>query len=127
MYFPRLLEGALLGISSVLLFCPLRTLLRNIYVIGGIPLDFSYASRCREFNLHVVSRDYGLEGIECRPPQDDIISSNLKASRETIGEQDTLVRLMKSDFREPVNIESDEMVSMNEMAGIVLNFENKKL
>ncbi|KAL0297696.1 UNVERIFIED_CONTAM: GDP-mannose 3,5-epimerase 2 [Sesamum radiatum] len=36
-------------------------------------------------------------------------------------------RLMKSDFREPVNIESDEMVSMNEMAGIVLNFENKKL
>ncbi|KAL0295774.1 UNVERIFIED_CONTAM: GDP-mannose 3,5-epimerase 2 [Sesamum calycinum] len=75
----------------------------------------------------MVSKDYGLEGIECRPPQDDIISSNLKSSRETIGEQDTLVRLMKSSFREPVNIESDEMVSMNEMAGIVLNFENKKL
>lgn len=36
-------------------------------------------------------------------------------------------RLTKSDFREPVNIGSDEMVNMNEMAGIVLSFENKKL
>ena len=36
-------------------------------------------------------------------------------------------RLTKSDFREPVNIGSDEMVSMNEMAEIVLSFENKKL
>jgi GDP-D-mannose 3',5'-epimerase len=35
-------------------------------------------------------------------------------------------RLTKSDFREPVNIGSDEMVSMNEMAEIVLGFENKK-
>nr|DAD19954.1 TPA_asm: hypothetical protein HUJ06_021417 [Nelumbo nucifera] len=33
--------------------------------------------------------------------------------------------LTKSDFREPVNIGSDEMVSMNEMAEIVLSFENK--
>lgn len=36
-------------------------------------------------------------------------------------------RLTKSDFQEPVNIGSDEMVSMNEMAEIVLSFENKKL
>lgn len=36
-------------------------------------------------------------------------------------------RLTKSDFREPVNIGSDEMVSMNEMAEIVLSFENKQL
>lgn len=36
-------------------------------------------------------------------------------------------RLTKSDFREPVNIGSDEMVSMNEMAEIVSNFEDKKL
>ena len=36
-------------------------------------------------------------------------------------------RLTKSDFREPVNIGSDEMVSMNEMAEIVLSFENKNL
>lgn len=36
-------------------------------------------------------------------------------------------RLTKSDFREPVNIGSDEMVSMNEMAEIVLSFENKTL
>ena len=36
-------------------------------------------------------------------------------------------RLTKSDFREPVNIGSDEMVSMNEMAEIVLSFENKKI
>lgn len=35
--------------------------------------------------------------------------------------------MTKSDFREPVNIGSDEMVSMNEMAEIVLSFENKKL
>lgn len=39
----------------------------------------------------------------------------------------TLFRLTKSDFREPVNIGSDEMVSMNEMAEIVLSFEDKKL
>ncbi|XP_022855157.1 GDP-mannose 3,5-epimerase 2-like [Olea europaea var. sylvestris] len=36
-------------------------------------------------------------------------------------------RLTKSDFRGPVNIGSDEMVSMNEMAEIVLSFENTKL
>lgn len=36
-------------------------------------------------------------------------------------------RLTKSDFREPVNIGSDEMVSMNEMAEIVLSFDNKNL
>lgn len=36
-------------------------------------------------------------------------------------------RLTKSDFREPVNIGSDEMVSMNEMAEIVLSFDNKKI
>lgn len=38
-----------------------------------------------------------------------------------------LYRLTKSDFREPVNIGSDEMVSMNEMAEIVLSFEDRKL
>ncbi|KAF8388149.1 hypothetical protein HHK36_026815 [Tetracentron sinense] len=38
-----------------------------------------------------------------------------------------VLRLTKSDFREPVNIGSDEMVSMNEMAEIVLRFEDKKL
>ena len=38
-----------------------------------------------------------------------------------------LFRLTKSDFREPVNIGSDEMVSMNEMAEMVLSFEEKKL
>ncbi|KAJ9154240.1 hypothetical protein P3X46_027596 [Hevea brasiliensis] len=38
-----------------------------------------------------------------------------------------VLRLTKSDFREPVNIGSDEMVSMNGMAEIVLTFENKKL
>lgn len=36
-------------------------------------------------------------------------------------------RLTKSDFREPVNIGSDEMVSMNEMAAIILNFDDKNL
>lgn len=38
-----------------------------------------------------------------------------------------LFRLTKSDFREPVNIGSDEMVSMNEMAEIILSFESKNL
>lgn len=38
-----------------------------------------------------------------------------------------MFRLTKSDFREPVNIGSDEMVSMNEMAEIVLSFEENKL
>ncbi|RWW49837.1 hypothetical protein BHE74_00043950, partial [Ensete ventricosum] len=38
-----------------------------------------------------------------------------------------VLRLTKSDFREPVNIGSDEMVSMNEMVEIVLSFEDKKL
>lgn len=38
-----------------------------------------------------------------------------------------MIRLTKSDFHEPVNIGSDEMVSMNEMAEIVLSFENKQL
>ena len=41
--------------------------------------------------------------------------------------QSSCYRLTKSDFREPVNIGSDEMVSMNEMAEIVLSFEDKKL
>lgn len=36
-------------------------------------------------------------------------------------------RLTKSDFREPVNIGSDEMVSMNEMAEIILGFDNKNI
>lgn len=36
-------------------------------------------------------------------------------------------RLTKSDFREPVNIGSDEMVSMNEMAQIILGFESKNI
>ncbi|KAI4369440.1 hypothetical protein MLD38_017877 [Melastoma candidum] len=38
-----------------------------------------------------------------------------------------VLKLTNSDFREPVNIGSDEMVSMNEMAEIVLSFENRKL
>ncbi|KAG5044384.1 hypothetical protein JHK87_008299 [Glycine soja] len=38
-----------------------------------------------------------------------------------------VLRLTKSDFREPVNIGSDEMVSMNEMAEIVLSFEDKNI
>ncbi|KAH9764726.1 GDP-mannose 3,5-epimerase 1 [Citrus sinensis] len=38
-----------------------------------------------------------------------------------------VLRLIKSDFREPLNIGSDEMVSINEMAEIILSFENEKL
>ena len=38
-----------------------------------------------------------------------------------------ILRLMISDYKKPLNIGSDEMVSMNEMAGIVLGFRGKEL
>ncbi|CAM6107337.1 unnamed protein product [Calypogeia fissa] len=38
-----------------------------------------------------------------------------------------VLRLTKSDYSEPLNLGSDEMVSMNEMAEIVLSFDGKKL
>ncbi|KAA8498749.1 GDP-mannose 3,5-epimerase [Porphyridium purpureum] len=38
-----------------------------------------------------------------------------------------VIRLMFSDFKEPLNIGSDEMVSMNEMAEMVMGFGNKEL
>merc|ERR1712070_930981 len=38
-----------------------------------------------------------------------------------------ILRLTKSDFGQPMNIGSDEMVSMNEMMDLVLSFESKKM
>mmetsp|Transcript_18474 Transcript_18474/g.32057 ORF Transcript_18474/g.32057 Transcript_18474/m.32057 type:complete len:355 (-) Transcript_18474:365-1429(-) len=38
-----------------------------------------------------------------------------------------VLRLMFSDFKEPLNIGSDEMVSMNEMAEMVMGFGNKHI
>jgi len=38
-----------------------------------------------------------------------------------------ILRLTKSDMAEPVNLGSDEMVSMNEMAAMVLAYEGKEL
>jgi len=38
-----------------------------------------------------------------------------------------IMRLMLSDYEEPLNIGSDEMVSMNEMANIIMGFEGKQL
>jgi len=38
-----------------------------------------------------------------------------------------ILRLMRSDVREPINLGSDEMVSMNDMAKMIMNFEGKKL
>ena len=38
-----------------------------------------------------------------------------------------ILRLTKSDFAEPVNIGSDEMVSMNEMQGMALKFAGKDI
>eukprot|EP00239_Pterosperma_sp_CCMP1384_P005582 CAMPEP_0197847242 /NCGR_PEP_ID=MMETSP1438-20131217/5654_1 /TAXON_ID=1461541 /ORGANISM="Pterosperma sp., Strain CCMP1384" /LENGTH=376 /DNA_ID=CAMNT_0043459107 /DNA_START=62 /DNA_END=1192 /DNA_ORIENTATION=- len=38
-----------------------------------------------------------------------------------------ILRLTKSDFSEPLNLGSDEMVSMNEMGNLVLSFDNKNL
>jgi len=38
-----------------------------------------------------------------------------------------ILRLMRSNYTEPVNIGSDEMVSMNDMANLIMTFEGKKL
>merc|ERR1719310_1268150 len=38
-----------------------------------------------------------------------------------------ILRLMVSDYKKPLNIGSDEMVSMNEMAELVLGFKGEKL
>eukprot|EP00899_Mesostigma_viride_P008257 jgi/Mesvir1/17432/Mv08710-RA.1 len=38
-----------------------------------------------------------------------------------------VLRLTKSDFKEPVNLGSDEMVSMNEMAGIVMKLTGRQM
>jgi len=38
-----------------------------------------------------------------------------------------VIRLMASEVDEPVNIGSEEMISMNDMAALVMNFENKHL
>jgi GDP-D-mannose 3',5'-epimerase len=36
-----------------------------------------------------------------------------------------ILRVTKSDYREPLNLGSDEMVSMNEMMGMAMSFEGK--
>jgi len=38
-----------------------------------------------------------------------------------------ILRLMRSDYCEPLNIGSDEMVSMNEMVSVICSFQNKSL
>ncbi|KAK4527376.1 hypothetical protein GAYE_SCF39G5298 [Galdieria yellowstonensis] len=38
-----------------------------------------------------------------------------------------VIRLMESDFAEPLNIGSEEMISMNDMAKLIMSFENKDL
>jgi len=38
-----------------------------------------------------------------------------------------VLRLMRSDIREPLNIGSDVMISMNDMANLIASFEGKKL
>jgi GDP-D-mannose 3',5'-epimerase len=38
-----------------------------------------------------------------------------------------ILRITKSDYREPLNLGSDEMVSMNEMMGMAMSFEDKEL
>lgn len=36
-----------------------------------------------------------------------------------------ILRITKSDYREPLNLGSDEMVSMNEMMDMAMSFEDK--
>jgi GDP-D-mannose 3',5'-epimerase len=38
-----------------------------------------------------------------------------------------ILRITKSDFKEPLNLGSTEMVSMNEMMQMVMRFDEKKL
>lgn len=38
-----------------------------------------------------------------------------------------VIRLMNSDFKDPLNVGSEEMVSMNDMAKMVMGFETKEL
>jgi len=38
-----------------------------------------------------------------------------------------VLRLMRSDFSQPLNIGSEEMISMNDMAKLIMSFENKDL
>lgn len=38
-----------------------------------------------------------------------------------------IIRIMFSDYDKPLNLGSDEMVSMNELAKLALSFENKKI
>jgi len=38
-----------------------------------------------------------------------------------------ILRLMVSDYKKPLNIGSDEMVSMNQMAELVMSYDNKKM
>lgn len=40
---------------------------------------------------------------------------------------EAILRLMESDFLEPINIGSEEMVSINELANILISISNKKL
>lgn len=40
---------------------------------------------------------------------------------------DGVINLMNSDFTQPMNVGSEEMVSMNDMAKLVMSFEDKKL
>eukprot|EP00187_Rhodella_violacea_P004502 CAMPEP_0174890786 /NCGR_PEP_ID=MMETSP0167-20121228/5897_1 /TAXON_ID=38298 /ORGANISM="Rhodella maculata, Strain CCMP736" /LENGTH=351 /DNA_ID=CAMNT_0016128723 /DNA_START=106 /DNA_END=1161 /DNA_ORIENTATION=+ len=40
---------------------------------------------------------------------------------------DGVIKLMFSDFTEPLNVGSEEMISMNDMAKLVMSFEDKKL
>jgi GDP-D-mannose 3',5'-epimerase len=38
-----------------------------------------------------------------------------------------IIRLMKSDIKEPLNLGSEEMISMNDLAKLIMGFENKQL
>jgi len=38
-----------------------------------------------------------------------------------------VIRLMNSDFNQPINIGSEEMISMNDMAKLIMGFDNKDL
>jgi GDP-D-mannose 3',5'-epimerase len=38
-----------------------------------------------------------------------------------------VLRIMKSNYSKPLNLGSDEMISMNDMATLVMSFENKQL
>ncbi|THU62565.1 hypothetical protein C4D60_Mb01t06460 [Musa balbisiana] len=103
--------------------------------INGVKRFFYASSACIYPEFKQLDTNVSLKESDAWPaePQDAYGLEKLateelcKHYNKDFGIECRIGRLTKSDFREPVNIGSDEMVSMNEMADMVLSFESKNL